>query len=386
MLVELARLRPDWEFFAAAPDALSPAERDASAGSVSQKLSGAASVPSNLSWALYPGRAVRFARKESGGIVNVPWGYSKVLRTVLPDVVLENPFSWITPRSYVTWLHARRHGIPVIYYDPGDDIPITAKHKVMAVWEKRIVRDATYIVTYNDAGRRRFIRKYGYAGNRIHVIPKPVDCARWHRNSGQEFRRRFGVREDEFCVGFIGRLAEYKGSRFLLDVADMAKREGLDCKFVFVGGALGSAVRESDYVRDNTVVTGMIPNDDLPEAMAALDVVVFPDITNPGGFPTTVAESMAAGKSMVVGTGVEQCFLPLRDQKDALLVAPSDPMAIYSAIRTLKNDHVLRLRIAHSVREYALQYMDYPAVAKAYHDLIIQAKSGLFGGEECPSK
>ena len=56
----------------------------------------------------------------------------------------------------------------------------------------------------------------------------------------------------------------------------------------------------------NTVVTGMLPNEEPAAAIAAADVVAFPDVAHPGGFWSTVAETMAAAKPIVLGAPADR--------------------------------------------------------------------------------
>jgi glycosyltransferase involved in cell wall biosynthesis len=79
---------------------------------------------------------------------------------------------------------------------------------------------------------------------------------------------------------------------------------------------------------------------------------------------------MAAGKAMVVGIGRHTRFLPLRDRENALLVPPSDPEAILSAVLELQQDRDLRQRIGQAAGEYARRYMDYSVVAARYLDIL----------------
>ncbi len=372
MGMEMLEVDDEVRFVSLAPDMASPNDRERF-GKTRLTEIGLPDLPDRFDLRLLPSRSIRFARKESGGIVSWMPGYSRALRDVRPDVIMENPFSWLTPRSYQTHAFARRHDIPVVYYDPGDDIPISPKHRVMALWESPVVRDVAAIITYNEAGRRRFVDKYGYPSERIHVIPKPVDVARClHSGPVEDLRGSYGASPDQLVVSYVGRLAAYKGSATLLAAARSALgRPGFeDVRFVFVGGALASSESSDCYRGPNTHVTGMVPNHEVPAHLAASDIVVFPNVTHPGGFPTAVAEAMAAGKALIVGIGDRTDFLPLWHGENALLVPPSDPDAILAAISEVERDRELAARLGRSVGEYARTEMDYPVVAARYLDIM----------------
>lgn len=372
MGIEMCGLRPDLRFVSFAPD--SPSPNDARRFGIRRTEDGPLpSLPEGFTLELLPSVGFRFARKESGGIVSYMPSYLRRLADVRPDVIFENPFSWLTPRSYQTDRFARRTGTPSILYDPGDEIAVSRKQKMLVPFERPVVNRASRIITYNEVGRRRFVDKYGYPSERIHVIPKPVDVpALRFAGDTSELRRRLSKgRPDSLIVGYFGRLAHYKGSSVLLDAARRAASdpELADVSFAFLGGALSSLECTESYEGPNSIVTGMLQHDEVSAYMAACDVLVFPDVTRPGGFPTAVAEGMAAGRTLIVGIGQRTDLMPLAHDQTALLAEPSDAESILSAIRRLVREKGLMFRLAAAVSDYAQRNMDYPVVARAYLSL-----------------
>lgn len=381
--MEMVRRREDLHFVSFAPDRLSPTDRNRFGREYIREV-GLPEMPDRMEVRLLTSASVRFARKESGGIVSWMPGYGRALRALRPDVIFENPFSWLTPRSYQTYLASRALGAPVVYYDPGDDIPISRSHRIMATWERGVVNHASAIITYNVAGSLRFQRKYGYPSDRIHVIPKPVDVGRFRcEGDVTDLRASFGADPDTLVVGYLGRLTRYKGSAHLLEVARAMGRDPSvsgRVRFVFVGSALSSTESDDDYRLSNTHVTGMVSHADVPAHLAACDVVVLPDLTSPGGFSTAVAEAMAAARCLIVGTGASTDFLPLVDRETALLVEPRSPDAIEAAIRRLLDEPPLRTDLARAVGEYAAREMDYPVIADRYLQILEAAAASARPG------
>ncbi len=369
--MEMLKLDPELQFVSFAPDRPSP--NDAERFGISRTAEGPLPVlPARFDLQLLPSHALRFARRESGGIVSVMPSYGSRLRALRPDVIFENPFSWLTPRSYQTYAASKRLRAPVVYYDPGDDIPVSRRQRFLAPLERTVVNHAAHIITYNDAGRRRFESKYGYPAEWISVIPKPVDVmACRYEGDVRDLRADLGGGEGVVLIGYLGRLARYKGSRVLLDVARRALEDATmaQCRFVFLGGALATEEDEKEYRLPNTRVTGMILRDDVPRYIACCDVLAFPDITHPGGFPTAVAECMAAGKPLILGLGDRTDYVPVTDGETAMIVEPGSVEHIARAVAALAQDGAKRLRLGETVGRYAQQNMDYPVVASAYFDI-----------------
>jgi glycosyltransferase involved in cell wall biosynthesis len=376
MGLEFVKAREDVRYVSFAPDVLSPPDRALHPGKTRLAEVGLPDLPDRAEIRTLPGRVVKFARKEVGGKFGLMRGYGRALERLQPDVVIENPYVWLTPRSYTTHRMAKRLGIPFVYYDPGDDVVVTRQQRLVLPLERPVVNDAFAIVSFNGAGRRRFVGKYGYPAERVRVIPKPVDVARWRPAINRaEAKTALGLPPDAFVVAYIGRLTLMKGSGALAEVAARAAADPAtaDWRFLFAGGALDSLDDAARYDLPNTLVTGMLPNEELPPVIAAADVVAFPDISRPGGFWSSVAETMAAGKPIVMGARADQDFVPVEDGRTALLVAPSDPDALLAALRRLRSEPALREHLGEAVGRFAAERMDYPCVAKAWLELLDEA-------------
>lgn len=370
--IEFVRLRPDMRFVSFAPRSVSPVER-ALVGSTRLDADNLPVLPERMDVRLLPSAAIRFAHKEVGGVLSYMPGYAHELRRLRPDVIIENPYTWLTPRSYSTDRVARKLGIPVVYYDPGDDVAVSLRQRVLRPFERPVINRAAAIITYNEVGRQRFIRKYGYPSERIHVIPKPVDVSRWHQPGlREEARRALGIGPGQFVVAHTGRLTRFRGSVVLADVAKRALGDARfnDTTFLFVGGALGSALGTSDFEQSNTIVTGMVENTRVPALLAAADVVVFPDLGSHAGFTTAIAEAMAAARPLVVGLHPEQGAVPLTHDVDCVMVEPGSATDILEALADLKGDHAKREALGERVGLFAAQHMDYSSVARAYLEIL----------------
>lgn len=382
--MEMVRLRDDLRFVSFAPEILSPSD-SALTGARSLSEVELPALPERMELRLLPARTVRFARREAGGKLSLMRGYGRALAEVRPDAIIESVYTWLTPRSYTTMRVAQRLRVPVIYYDPGDDVPVSGLQRLALGFERPVLRKAARIITFNGIGRRRFMSKYGYPEERIRVIPKPVEVALWHpRVDVAEVRGRLGIPAGAFVIAYVGRLAELKGSRALADVARIASTEPsmAHWRMLFVGSALDSAEDEADYRLPNTVVTGMLPNEEVPAVLAAADVVVFPDVAHRGGFWTSIAEAMAAGKPIVLGAEADQESVPLRDGETALFARPGDSASLLDAFRRLEADAGLRERLGGAVWRYASENMDFARVAEAWLAVVEEA---IASGRATPS-
>lgn len=298
-----------------------------------------------------------------------------------PDLIFENPYLTLSPRSYMTHIAARILNIPTVYFDCGDILSeLKLKNKIVLPFEKRVVRRASSVVTYNHAGKQRFIDKYQYPAEKIQVIPKPVDTSRFSPDiDSRQFRLKYNL-DGKFVVAYFGRLCANKGARTLLEAADIIRVRATDkdIVFLFVGGNLEAehAAEFSQHMKtlnlDNVKITGWYPYDDMPQAYSGVDVAVFPDVTNLPGFSTVLAESMAAGLPIIIGIKGWEDAVPIVDGHTGLIIKPGDPQGIADRIELLKDNKRLSQKLAANVLNYARREMDYENVVKKYYELFLK--------------
>jgi len=313
-----------------------------------------------------------------GGFFRWTPGIARQLFRWKPDLILENPYLTLTPRSYMTFFASKLMKIPLVYLDCGDIMPqLTLKHKIVLPFEKRVIGNAAAVITYNIEGKKRFTNKYGYPSNKIYVIPKPIDTLRFNPDVDcQDFKKKYSL-GGKFVVGYFGRLCTNKGARYLLDVADIMRSRQTDdnTTFLFVGGNL-EADQSAEFRNhlhklklDNVKLTGMVPNKDIPEAYAAVDIAVYPDVTNLPGFSTVLAESMASGKPIIIGIKGWEDAIPIIDGETGLIIEARNPKQIADRIELLKADHNLRKKLSGNVLKFAKQEMDYDKVVAKYYNI-----------------
>jgi len=288
----------------------------------------------------------------------------------------------------MTSLAAGMLKIPLVYFDCGDIIPrLKLKNRIVLPIEKQAIRRAAAIITYNEAGKKRFQKKYGYPAEKIHVIPKPIDTTRFRPDiDTREFKASYDL-NGKLIVAYFGRLGANKGARYLLDAAKIMKNRGsdMDIVFLFVGGNVEARHAEEfknhldELNLDNVRLTGMVSNADMPQAYAAADIAVFPDVTNLPGFPTVLAESMAAGLPIIIGIKGWEDAVPIVDSQSGLIVKHADPLSLADNVERLANDPELRRKLSDNVHKFAVEEMEYERVVEKYFEMVLKIIGKPFG-------
>jgi len=267
------------------------------------------------------------------------------------------PFAWAFGRKsiiYDSWISS--------YDTQVFDRANVSQHGLRAwyFWLRDLLalRLADAMITDTKEHRQYFIDTFRVDPSRIHHI-------RFGANRDIFIPHRFESKENGFIVSFHGRIvAGIPGIEYILDAAELLKGENITIRFIG-GGVKEKFYKEEAKRRGLTKVefAGWVDYDDLPAKVAESDVVL-------GGFGTTpkahrivftkVFEGAALGKPLIVGD-VPPAREIFQDKINCVFVRMGDPKDLADKILLLKNDPVLRARIA----EGALKLYDGPLSHRA---------------------
>ena len=193
------------------------------------------------------------------------------------------------------------------------------------------------IICVSEALRKDLTEECPSAGNRAVTVYNGVETTPFASSGNRtEVRHAFGIRQGPMLVA-IGRLTEQKGHRYLLQAlpALLTRWPALRC--VFVGeGALRDALRElATQLGVAQVCLFAGSREDIPDILAAADVVVLPSLSE--GFPFVALEALAAGRPVVAArvNGVPEL---IEDGRTGRLFPPRDTTALSAALQEVLND------------------------------------------------
>ncbi|MFO7618158.1 MAG: glycosyltransferase family 4 protein [Thermoplasmata archaeon] len=375
--MELCKL-PGVKYSVLVPDVASPADRSFFKTERFPR-SRLPPIPKNMHVLYLKSRLIYFSKSNLslGGFFQFSAQYPGIIKKLKPDLIFENPYTTLTPRSYQTYFAAKANGIPMIYVDPGDIPPKGVLKSALSKVEGPVLRNARHIIVYNEMGKERFMREYGIPDEGISVLPKPVDTVQFTPGKGrEETRARLGI-GDRFTVAYVGRLSANKGAPYLLRAAAKLCESGMgkDMFFLFAGGNIGK--KDTEEIKslhqrlelDNVHFTGRVPQADIAAYQAAADIVVYPDVTNLPGFSTVLAESMAMGKAIIIGIKGFEKAVPLTHMHDAVVVNAQNEKALAENISALRDDEGLRKKLGENARRFAEERMGWDVQAKQYYKL-----------------
>jgi len=244
----------------------------------------------------------------------------------------------------------------------GKGTVVTTVHSVLSFdYNRRLDR---YINSLCEIGTRRITRRFitiscmlagqleaeGIQGEKIVTIHNGLETEKYDPEiSGLPVREEFGVALDAAVAGIVARLHPVKGHAYLLEAVAKVVRDFPGLKLMVVGTGPDLAKLEKLTISlglgRNVIFTGF--RKDIPEIIAALDVLVVPSLSE--GLGLTVMEGMAMKKPVLafqVG-GIPEL---ITSGFDGLLVPPRDVDALAAALKDLIRDKRLAAKLGEAAR------------------------------------
>lgn len=171
-------------------------------------------------------------------------------------------------------------------------------------------------------------------GNNINIWSRGVDKAVFNpERRSHDWRRGFGMADDERVIAFVGRLVMEKGLDIFADTVDRLTARGVAHRVVIVGDGLARQWAEERMPQ--TIFTGQLAGSDLATAYASSDMLFNPSTTET--FGNVTLEAMACGLP-VVGARATGTSSLVHHGISGLLVTPGDIDGYATALTTYLTD------------------------------------------------
>ena len=211
------------------------------------------------------------------------------------------------------------------------------------------------------------------------IAPDGVDLARYKGLPDPAEARRLlpPLAPERFTLGYTGHLYPGRGVDLILDLATHFPQ----MDFLLVGGE-PSAVEQLRHQTcnrklDNVILTGFVPNAELPRFQAACDVLLMPyqaQVTGSSGgniapflSPMKVFEYMASGR--VILSSDLPVLREVLHPGNAILLPPADQAAWVKAVEAVHQDPALRDRLAAQARQDVQNYTWAARAAQIFNDV-----------------
>ncbi len=230
------------------------------------------------------------------------------------------------------------------------------RHREFRAKLERLLHHSSALVAISQRTKQDLVELMG-------VDPDLVDVVYPGRGDGfrpspapivAEVASRFGLSEP--YILYVGALGPHKNVETLLRAYQRARLNAhLPAKLVIVGshhwGRHAMSVLESLHVRNDIVLTGYVPVEDLPALYTGAELFVFPSSYE--GFGLPVLEAMACGTPVIAANSGS---LPEAGGSAALYVDPMDEDALAATMCRVMNEPETRARMCEASLEHASRF------------------------------
>jgi glycosyltransferase involved in cell wall biosynthesis len=201
------------------------------------------------------------------------------------------------------------------------------------------------------------------------VNPDEIDEALKSEINRDLFLEKFELPKDKFLVFCLGQFIDRKGRWVFLEAAQKVLKDSPDAAFGWISNSIISpeeSAKIDSYGLANDFF--LIRSEDvgrehleLMRFLRVADIYTLPSLVE--GLPISLLEAMALGLPSI-STNVYAIPEAIINGKTGLLIEAGDSGALADAIKILKNDRILRKKLAQNGREWVLANFNEKKVAE----------------------
>jgi len=262
---------------------------------------------------------------------------------------------WLIPQGFFCALIKFFRGTPYLLTAHGGDVYSFKGIPVIPNLIKFALKRSTFC-TVNSQATRNQVLKFS-KNSSIKVVPMGVDLKEFHPgNYNEKFKAPFG--EKNLLLLGVGRLAEKKGFKYLIEAMPLILQEIPSAKLVIIGfgpqkARLENQIQQLELASSISLIGGKTGKE-LQDWFASADIFIGPSIITADGDTegqgVVFLEAMASGTA-VIASDVGGIKDAVRDNISGLLVPEKNPQAIAEKVLTLAKNNQLKEKLIQNALE-----------------------------------
>ena len=262
---------------------------------------------------------------------------------------------WLIPQGFFCALIKFFRGTPYLLTAHGGDVYSFKGIPVIPNLIKFALKRSTFC-TVNSQATRNQVLKFS-KNSSIKVVPMGVDLKKFHPgNYNEKFKAAFG--EKNLLLLGVGRLAEKKGFKYLIEAMPLILQEIPSAKLVIIGfgpqkARLENQIQQLELASSISLIGGKTGKE-LQDWFASADIFIGPSIITADGDTegqgVVFLEAMASGTA-VIASDVGGIKDAVRDNISGLLVPEKNPQAIAEKVLTLAKNNQLKEKLIQNALE-----------------------------------
>ena len=149
------------------------------------------------------------------------------------------------------------------------------------------------------------IKRFGIDDDHVHYIPNGVNTEIFKPIDSKDLKRKIGLENFDIIL-YVGRIAKGKGVDKLIKILKMIVNKNKKIKLIIIGEDAGylpivKSLIQKYNLFNHVIITGYIPNKNLPKYYSMADIIVYP--SRQEIFGLVLCEAGACGKA-VIGSNI----------------------------------------------------------------------------------
>ena len=293
----------------------------------------------------------------------------KLIRKEKIDVINSH---WLLPQGLVGAINKKIFKIPHISTGHGSDVHLIKKSKIFSIFCSFVLHNSDKVTANSSYTKNIILSIDDRVKNKLEIVPMGVDINRFKPEDNTNLKE---VLEAEYLILSVGRLVDWKGTKYLIIAMKKIIREFPNARLI-IGGTGPEKEKlekltEELNLKKNVVFRGYIENMVLSKYYASSDIFVLPSINLNGlteALGVVLLEAMACG-TPAIGTNVGGVPDIIKDGYNGFLVEQKNPEQIAEKVLELLDDEELRVRFSKNALETAKKY-DWDVIGKHYMKII----------------
>jgi len=196
----------------------------------------------------------------------------------------------------------------------------------------------------------------------IYTIMNGIDTIEFSPNEEERnrVRKRLGVRDGELLLMTSGTISKEKGHHLAVEALNTLFKKNVKLKLMIVGNGEYltsiSSLIDKFGLKDNTILTGFVPNELISNYYNAADIYLIPTF-RAEGLPFALIEAMSVSLPIIASKagGIPDV---VKNGKEGFLINPSDINDMVSKILILLKDRILREELGARARSKVLNELN----------------------------
>ena len=294
---------------------------------------------------------------EVFGTLSLSLNMMKALKENLTDFDIVHCHSWQQIPDVVVYHYATKYAVPYVLQTHGSIPRIGKKFRKITydvIFGYRVLNSASKVIAVSRIEAEQY-KRMGVPEAKIALIPNGIDLSEYANLPLKgSFKTKFGIKEDEKIVLYLGRIHKIKGVDILVKAFKKTAAKLGNLKLVIIGPDDGYLRELESLVRvlrmeKNVMILNPLYGREKLEAYVDAGICVLPSTYEIFGM--TVLEASACSKP-VVATEVSGAALDIiLDGRTGFVVRSNDVPDLARSLEYLLNDEDGSKRMGQKARE-----------------------------------